>query len=70
MKEFLFIIKNNSDETTKLVKVTEVDEEAAKKKFAKAFAPFLDFDYYDISRMADYHEVEITCTEYTNIVNV
>ena len=70
MKEFLFVIKDNTTETTKLVKVTEADENAAKEKFAKAFAPFLDFSYNDIFKMADYNDVEITYTEYTNIINV
>lgn len=70
MKEFLFVIKDLTAETTKLVKVTEADEEAAKEKFAKAFAPFLDFSYNDIFKMTEYNDVEITCTEYTNIINV
>lgn len=70
MKEFLFVIKDLTAETTKLVKVTEADEEAAKEKFAKAFAPFLDFSYNDIFKMAEYNDVEITCTEYINIINV
>ena len=70
MKEFLFVIKDLTAETIKLVKVTEADEEAAKEKFAKAFAPFLDFSYNDIFKMAEYNDVEITCTEYANIINI
>lgn len=70
MKEFLFVVYDISNDTVKFVKVTEADEEAAKEKFAKAFAPFLDFSYNDVFKMAEYNDVEITCTEYTNIINV
>lgn len=70
MKEFLFIISNVDSEVINLIKVTEADEEAAKKKFAKAFTPFLNSTYDDILDMTRYCDIDVTCTEYTNIINV
>ena len=39
-------------------------------KFAKAFSPFLDFDYKEICRMYDSESVEITCIELTDIITL
>ena len=70
MEEFLFMINDLNQDEIKLIKITEASRELAEAKFAKAFSPFLDFDYKEICRMCDSESVEITCIELTDIITL
>ena len=70
MEEFLFRINDLNQDEIKLVKIIEASRELAEAKFAKAFSPFLDFDYKEICRMCDSQSVEITCIELTDIITL
>lgn len=70
MKEYLFVIWDVSNDTYKFVKVTASDICEAKKKFAKAFCPYLDFDFNDVENMIENEDVRIYYSEYKDIINL
>lgn len=70
MKEFLFVIWDISKDCTKFIKVNATNEGEAKSKFAKAFVPYLDFDYSDVEYMIENEDVRIYCSELKDIVVV
>lgn len=70
MKEFLFIVCDIHEESNKFFKVVANDEEEAKDKFAKAFFPYIEFNYDDLEYMLNGQDVKLYYIEINNIITL
>lgn len=68
MKEFLFIIWDINSDTAKFIKVTAINDNEARNKFAKSFCPYLELEYSDIEYMVENQDIRIYYSEYKDII--